>query len=189
MECIIKLNDCEILGSGCEGSVYLTPEGYALKVFTSIKSAESEAEILKKTESSRFFPNLLLKVSNIVIRDCVHGETLYEYLKIKGLSFKTSTEIIDLIEDLKRLKFKRINIRNAHIFIDNNENIMVIDPRKSYDKLTPYPKDIIKVLLKLNLFDDFIKNVVIYKPELLSYWIDGYNYVVNMYRHVLRYKC
>lgn len=189
MEYIINLKDCELLGSGCEGSVYLTPEGYALKVFTSIKSAESEAIILEKTKSSRFFPNLLLKVSNIVIRECVHGETLYEYLDHSGLSFKISTEIIDLIEDLKRLKFKRINIRNAHVFIDDEENIMIIDPRKSYDKCTPYPKDIIKVLLKLNLFDDFIKNVVDYKPELLSYWIDGYNYVVNRYRHVLRYKC
>lgn len=188
MEYIIKLNDCEILGSGCEGSVYLTPEGYALKVFNSIKSAESEANILKNTEDSRFFPKLLLKVSNIVIRECVHGETLYEYLKEHGLSFKVSKELIDLIEDLKILKFKRINIRNAHIFVNNKENIMVIDPRKSYDKVTPYPKDIIKVLLKLNLFDDFIKHVVDYKPELLPYWIDGYNYVVNIYRHVLRYK-
>lgn len=68
-----------------------------------------------------------------------------------------SIEIIELIEDFKRLKFKRINIRNAHIFVNKNEKIQVIDPRKTFIKETPYPKDIISILVKLNLFDDFWK--------------------------------
>ncbi len=65
--------------------------------------------------------------------------------------------LTELLEYLKRLNFKRINIRNAHIFIDKNEKVMVIDPRKAYTKITPYPKDIIKILLKLNLFDTFLQ--------------------------------
>ena len=48
-------------------------------------------------------------------------------------------------------------------------------------------KDIIKILLKLNLFDTFLKNLLSYRPDLIDYWIDGYNFVVNNYRHVLRY--
>ena len=90
-------------------------------------------------------------------------------------------------EDLKRLKFKRLNVRNAHIFIDSNEKIKVIDPRKPYVKNTPYPKDIIKLLLKLKVFDKFLQDLLNYRPDLLDYWIDGYNYVANNYRHVLRY--
>lgn len=188
MNCLIELNDCIFLGAGAEGSVYLTPEGFAIKHFNSITAAKKEVSILDDVKDSSFFPKVLIRVSNIVIREYVKGDNLYEHIQKKGLSYSLSKELIDLIEDLKRLKFKRLNIRNAHIFIDNNEKIMVIDPRKPYTKIMPYPKDIIKILLKLNVFDDFLKNLTSYKPDLLDYWIDGYDFVVHKYRHVLRYK-
>lgn len=188
MNCIIELNDCILLGAGAEGSVYLTPEGFALKRFNTIKAARKEVSILDDVKDSRFFPKVLIRVSNIVIREYVQGENLYEYIQQKGLSYSLSIEIIDLIEDLKRLNFRRLNVRNAHIFINRNEKLMIIDPRKPYTKITPYPKDIIKILLKLNLFDNFLKHLINYNPDLLTYWIDGYNFVVHNYRHVLRYK-
>lgn len=96
------------------------------------------------------------------------------------MSYKLSCEIIDLIEDFKKLHFKRLNIRNAHIFVGENENLMVIDPRKIYSKDTPYPKDIIKILVDLNVFDNFLKYLLDYKPELLSYWTKGYDYFIYM---------
>ena len=187
MNYTIELNDCILLGSGAEGSVFLTPEGFAIKQFNTIKAAKKEVSILDDVKDSPFFPNVLIRVSNIVVREYVQGENLYEYIKKKGLSYSLSKEIIDLLEDLKRLKFKRLNVRNAHIFIDSNEKIKVIDPRKPYVKNTPYPKDIIKLLLKLKVFDKFLQDLLNYRPDLLDYWIDGYNYVANNYRHVLRY--
>lgn len=187
MNNLIELKDCILLGSGAEGSVYLTSEGLALKCFNNIKAAKKEASILDSTKNSRFFPNVIIRISNILVRDYVNGENLSNYLSKNGLSYSLSIELIDLIEDLKILKFRRINIRNAHIFINKNEKLMVIDPRKPYTKIMPYPKDIIKILLKLNLFDTFLKNLLSYRPDLLDYWIDGYNFVVNNYRHVLRY--
>ena len=45
---------------------------------------------------------------------------------------------------------------------------MVIDPRKPYTKVTPYPKDIIKILVKLHLFDKFLKDVLEYKARPTS---------------------
>ena len=172
MNYTIELNDCILLGSGAEGSVFLTPEGFAIKQFNTIKAAKKEVSILDDVKDSPFFPNVLIRVSNIVVREYVQGENLYEYIQKKGLSYSLSKEIIDLLEDLKRLKFKRLNVRNAHIFIDSN---------------TPYPKDIIKLLLKLKVFDKFLQDLLNYRPDLLDYWIDGYNYVANNYRHVLRY--
>ncbi len=101
-------------------------------------------------------------------------------MKKNGTTYKLSCEIIDLIEDFKKMKFKRLNIRNAHIFVDKNENIKVIDPRKIFTKNTPYPKDIIKILVHLNIFDDFLKNVAQYRSDLLQYYVDAYNYYVYM---------
>ena len=179
MECLLEAKDFKLLGSGAEGSVYLTPEGYALKVFKTIKNAKSEDEILKKTADSPFFPKSIVRVSNILIREYVGGVNLMQYISKHGLPYNLSKEIIDLLEDLKRLKFKRLNIRNAHIFVNSKGKIKVIDPRKPYTKVTPYPKDIVKILVKYHVFDKFLRDVLEYKPELLPYWTESYDYLAN----------
>lgn len=179
----LSIQNCKFLGSGAEGSVYLTEEGYALKCFKNITAAKDEEEILRVTKDSVFFPKLILRFSNILIREYVEGENLYEYIKKHQLSYNLSIQIIELIEDLKRLNFKRLNLRNAHIFVNSSEKISVIDPRKPFDKDMPYPKDIIKILVKMNLYDEFLKDVFKYKPELVSYWIEGYNYVPSKIKY------
>lgn len=176
MRYILDVKECKFLGKGKEGAVYLTPERYALKVFYSKKKALDEAKLLEQVKDSRFFPNALFIVNNVILREYVQGDNLYDYIKSNNLSYKLSTEIIDLIEDFKRLKFTRLDIRNAHIFVNENGKIQVIDPRKVFVKNIPFPKEIIKVLVKLNVFDDFLKHLLSYKPYLLNYWINGYNY-------------
>lgn len=179
MRYVLDIKQCTLLGKGKEGAVYLTPEGFALKIFYKKKNAEKEVEILEKVQDSRFFPKVLFIANNMVLREYVEGITLKEYIEKNGLSEKLSREIIDLIEDFKRLKFTRINIRNAHIFVDKNENIKVIDPRKTYEKITPYPKDIIKILSDLNIFEDFLKHLLAYKDDLINYWISAYNFHIR----------
>lgn len=192
MRYILDIKECTLLGKGAEGSVYLTPEGFALKIFSKVKNAKAEAEILEKAKDSRFFPNIIFLADNMMLREYVAGENLYEFINKNGLSYNLSVQIIDLIEDFKRLEFTRINIRNAHIFVNENEEIQIIDPRKTYSKDAPYPRDIISNLVKLNLFDNFLKTLIDYKPKLLRYWIDGYEYFEKMSKKTIRinmYTC
>ena len=189
MRYILDIKECKLLGKGDEGSVYLTPESFALKIFSKEKNAKAEAEILEKAKDSRFFPNVIFLADTMMLREYVVGENLYEFINNNGLSYNLSME---LIEDFKRLQFTRINIRNAHIFVNENEKIQIIDPRKTYSKNTPYPIAIISILVKLNLFDDFLKNLIDYKPELLQFWIDGYEYFKKMSKKTIRinmYAC
>ena len=137
-------------------------------------------EILEKVKNSRFFPNVLFIADKMVLREYISGENLGSYLYKHGLSYNIAVEIIELVEEFKKLNFTRINIRSAHIFIDSNAKLKVIDPRKPYIKNTPYPKDIIHVLVKLELFDDFLKYVAKYNPSLLKYWSLGYDYYIKM---------
>ena len=176
MRYILDIKECEFLGKGHEGAVYLTPEGYALKIFYKKKKALDEVSILELVKKSRFFPKVVFIANNMVLREYVEGVTLKEYISTNGLSYNLSCEIIDLVEDFKKMKFKRINIRNAHIFVDKNEKIKVIDPRKIFTKNTPYPKDIIKILVSLKVFDDFLKTVAEYRPDLLKYYSEAYDY-------------
>lgn len=176
MRYVLDIKKCQFLGKGKEGTVYLTPEGYALKVFFNKNKAECETAILEKVNGSRFFPKVLFIAGNIVLRDYVEGDNLYEYINKNGLSYNLSVELIELIEEFKHLNFKRLDIRNAHIFVNKNEKIQVIDPRKVFVKNIPYPKEIIKILISLNVFDKFLKHLLSYNPKLLKYWIDGYSY-------------
>ncbi|NOW92605.1 MULTISPECIES: serine/threonine protein kinase [Clostridium] len=186
MRYILDIKECEFLGKGKEGAVYLTPEGYALKIFYNKKKAKNEADLLEKVNGSRFFPKVLFIANNMILRDYVEGDNLSSYIKKNGLSYNLSIEIINLIEEFKTLKFTRLDIRDAHIFVNKNEQIQVIDPRKVFVKKTPYPKEIIKVLVKLNVFEDFLKHVLSYKPKLIKYWIDGYNYFRYTSKKVIR---
>lgn len=176
MRYILDIKKCKFLGKGKEGSVYLTPEGYALKIFHNKKKAKDEAKLLENACDSRFFPKVLFISNNIILRDYVDGKVLYAYINENGLCYNLCVEIISLIQEFKRLNFTRINIRGAHIFVNKYGKIQVIDPRKVFEKNTPYPKEIIKLLVKLNVFDEFLKHLLDYKPELLKYWIDGYKY-------------
>ncbi|WP_315067513.1 serine/threonine protein kinase [uncultured Clostridium sp.] len=176
MRYVLDVKECEFLGKGKEGAVYLTPEGYALKIFHNRKKAEKEAYLLEDVKNSRFFPKVMFIANNMILRDYVEGDILSTHIKKNGLSYNLCTEIIDLIEEFKQLKFTRLDIRGAHIFVDKTEKIQVIDPRKVFEKRTPYPKGIIKVLVKLNTFDQFLKYLLEYKPKLLKYWINAYNY-------------
>jgi predicted Ser/Thr protein kinase len=192
MRYVLDIKECEFLGKGTEGSVYLTPEGYALKIFYNKRKAEDEAKLLEVVKDSRFFPKVLFIANNMILRDYVQGDNLYAYIKKNGLSYNLSVEIISLKEEFKRLKFTRLDIRNPHIFVDTNEKIQVIDPRKVFIKKTPYPKEIIKVLVKLDLFDEFLKNLLMYNPQLIKYWVNGYNYFKYTSKKVIRinmYAC
>lgn len=186
MRYILNKKDCKFLGKGKEGEVYLTPEGYALKIFYKKKKAKDEVKLLEIAAKSRFFPNVLFIAHNMILREFVKGINLKEYIDLNGLSPNLSREIIDLVEEFKSLDFMRINIRNAHIFVNDDEKIQVIDPRKVFSKDTPYPKDIVKILVKANVFDNFIKNLLDYKPELLEYWICSYDYYSYHSKKTLR---
>lgn len=60
MRYILDIKECEFLGKGKEGAVYLTPEGYALKIFYNKKKAQNEADLLEKVNGSRFFQKYYL---------------------------------------------------------------------------------------------------------------------------------
>ena len=47
MNYLLEIQNCKLLGSGAEGSVYLTPEGFALKTFKNAKAAKSEEKYLE----------------------------------------------------------------------------------------------------------------------------------------------
>lgn len=170
----VNIKKCKFLGQGCEGRVYLTEDGYALKIFKNNKKSREEYKILKKVEGSDNFPKIIKYSGNCILREYVGGTKLKEYIREKGMSERLALNLIGLIEEFKRLKFKRLDIRGEHIFVQNDESIKVIDPRKSYIKNVAKPRSLIRTLDKCGVLDDFIKVLITYRPKLAVLWQDAF---------------
>lgn len=171
----INIKKCKFLGEGCEGKVYLTPDGYALKIFKSKAKWKGEYDILKKVEGSKYFPKIINSSNICILREYVPGKTIKDYILKNGLSEKLAINLINLIEEFKKLNFKRLDIRGEHIYVQDDESIMVIDPRKSYTKNVSVPISIMKDLEKVGVIDKFVKVLVGKRLDLAYLWVSAIN--------------
>ena len=105
MRYVLDIKKCKFIGKGHEGRVYLTPEGFALKIFYKSKNANDEVEILEKVKNSRFFPNVLFIADKMVLREYISGENLGSYLYKDGGETALKFNLIG--------EFYKINILNS----------------------------------------------------------------------------
>lgn len=178
----IDLSTCKFLGQGANGKVYLLPNGKALKIFFKEENCKHEYEILKSVEGNKHFPKVNEYSSNCMIREYIGGILIENYIRKYGLSVNLSKNLIELIEDFRKLGFTRLDIRCAHIFIQQDVTIKIIDPRKTYSKLVPYPYSILKTLNKLGVLNKFFKtlkntNIKLYEDWSTRYIFDKNNHV------------
>lgn len=170
----ISLKECVFLGKGYEGKVYLTPNGHALKVFRNKSNCAAEYNILKKVEGSKYFPKIIKKTKFCILREYVSGEILKDYIIKNGLSKKLAINLIKLVQEFQRLNFKKLDMRGAHIFVQNDESVKIIDPRKSFKKKVLIPFSLIGTIDKSGALDDFMKILVIKRPDLAILWMDAF---------------
>lgn len=169
---IIKLDECTFLGKGHSGSVYLMNDGRVVKIFKNPEACKEEYYILKKLINGSYYPKPFEFHSHYMIREYINGINIKEYIKQNGISTKLIVEIIDFLCYIKANNFKKIDVRFAHIFLQRNMSIRVIDPRNSYTQKTYYPKHLIGDLVDIDSLDLFWKVLKEYKPDLYKKWYD-----------------
>ncbi|MBE6071521.1 MAG: protein kinase [Clostridium butyricum] len=147
------------LGQGNNGVVYELPEKKAIKVFLTRKVCNDESSILLKTNGSRYFPKIYKNGKLYIVRDMVEGERLDDYIKQNGLSEKLIINIYELLEEFKRLKFKKIDTRCKDIYVSENEEIMIIDPKKAYKRRVDYPRHLMKGLKRIGVLEEFLYGI------------------------------
>jgi len=173
----INLLDCKPLGEGHNGIVYLLPEGKVIKICYEVNSCKKEYDILRKVKRNKYFPRVYGMVGNYMIRDYVDGIPLNKHIKNHGFDRELAVNLIELIEEFKRLDFKKHDIRCKDIMIQTDGRLMVIDPKKFYSKKRDFPKHLSKGLYKLGVLDSFMDIVREEKPQLYRQWhmkVDDY---------------
>lgn len=151
--------EANYLGEGNNGIVYELPNKKAIKIFLKKKVCNDEGSILAKTNGSKYFPRLYKRGKLYVIRDLVEGERLDKHVKENGLSQKLIKNIYELLSEFKRLKFKKLDIRCKDIYVSENDELMIIDPKKAYTRKVDYPRHLMKGLNRIGVLDEFIDEI------------------------------
>ncbi|HDK7176326.1 TPA: protein kinase [Clostridium botulinum] len=149
----------EFLGSGHNGIVYLLPDKKAIKIFKEKKVCKKEREILQKTNTSKYFPKVYDYGDYFILREYIRGERLDHYIKQNGINKRLTHNIIKLIKEFERLKFKKLDIRCKDIYVDKKCKLRIIDPKNNYSKTVIYPRHLMKGLNKLKVLDEFLLQV------------------------------
>lgn len=164
------LRTSEFLGSGHNGIVYKLPNQRVIKIFKDKKVCGKEYSIFLKTRRSKHFPKVYEHGDYFIVRDYASGERLDKYIKKHGISKIISHNIIDLIEEFKRLNFKRLDIRCKDLYLKEDFSITVIDPKNNYSKKVIYPRHLMKGLNNLGVLEEFLSVVKAENFEIYDLW-------------------
>ena len=163
--------EAEFLGQGNNGIVYKVPENKVIKLFYEEKVWYDEAYILTRTKRSAFFPKLYEKGRFYIVREMVEGIQLDKYIKKNGLNFELTKNIYEMLEEFKRLKYKKIDSRCKDIYVSNDLKIKLIDPKKYYRRNIEFPRHLMKGFLKLEVLNDFYIYMKQINEEKTREWI------------------
>lgn len=166
----VDLRDCKLLGEGHNGIIYLLPEKKVIKICKNEKSCRKEYEILKRIRKNRYFPRVYGMMGNYMIRDYVEGLPLNKYIKRYGLDRELAVNLIGLLDEFRKLRFRKLDIRCKDIMVDPDRQLMVIDPKKFYSKNRNFPKHLSKGLYKLGVLDTFMEIIREERPKLYRKW-------------------
>ena len=162
--------DAKLLGEGHNGIVYEVPGNRAIKIFTDKNVCKSEAEILYKVKKSKYFPRIYKNGDYYILRDMVNGKRLDDYIKENGLSQQLIYNLYRLINEFKALKFTKLDARCRDIYVNNNERLMVIDPKQCYRRKVDYPRHLMKGLDGIDVLEEFLRGIYIIDKRRGSEW-------------------
>ncbi|MCS4523042.1 protein kinase [Clostridium botulinum] len=159
----------EFLGSGHNGIVYLLPDKKVIKIFKEKRYVKRKRNFTK-TNNSKYFPKVYDYGEYFILREYIRGERLDHYIKQNGINKRLTHNIIKLIKEFERLKFKKLDIRCKDIYVDKKYKLRIIDPKNNYSKTVVYPRHLMKGLNKLKVLDDFLIHVEKEEPKYYDLW-------------------
>lgn len=166
----IDISSLKFIGQGTQGKVYFLPPNKVIKIFHSMHSCKDQLYILQCAKNSRFFPKVYYHDDFSIVMDFVPGVNLREYLKENKLSKELAFELVELICEFERLGFTRLDMRAPHIFVQADESVIAIDPRKSFQIVQKYPVSMLKTLKKNGALDEFFRLIKYRYNDKYSEW-------------------
>jgi RIO-like serine/threonine protein kinase len=143
------------LGKGNNGVVYRIDDHKIIKIFNDKKVCRTEYIILKSSMGYPSFPKVFDYGDYFIVREFVDGIRLDKYLNHNPLNEKLVRSLVDLIDDFKELGYKKLDIRCKDLYVQDDFSIKVIDPKDNFDREMPFPRHLMKGILKRNSIGEF----------------------------------
>lgn len=166
----LRIDDLALIGEGNQGIVYLIDPSRCIKVYKRSKFLKRELSVLKRAKGEPKFPALYEWGDKYIIREYISGVDLETYLKNNPLTEALSRQLLELYETFKRLRFKRLDTRLAHIIITPNEQLKIIDPTNAMNKKSSYPRKLLAGLDNLGLKKVFLEHTANINSSLYEKW-------------------
>lgn len=164
-----------LIGKGKQGAVFRIAPDKCVKIFADPIKVIKEKEAYKATEGSNIVPKLFEVGENYLVLEYIEGPNLQEYLASEGkLTEDITRKILDLLQEMKRLKFIRVDARLKHIYLTKEGVLKVIDHANSF-KLKERPKRPELLMIRLNrlgLLSEFLEQVKHIDQESYEEWKD-----------------
>lgn len=166
----LNINKLELLGTGTQGKVYRIDHEKCIKIFKSKKQCKEELKTLIIAQGDRHFPVLYHFGDNYIVRECINGIELDEYLINNKLTPELIEKLIELYEAMFKVGYTRLDAAIFHVFITPEGELRLIDTAKAMKKEAHIPDLLISGIeragYKEELFD-FLKNN---RPDLYDVW-------------------
>ena len=160
-----------VVGQGKDGVIYqLTPD-QCVKVFFKEEVYKKELKAIQVGQSSSIIPRLYGYGSNYIVMEYVDGISLAKHLKKNRYITKPLVmQLINLIDELKKLNFSRQDTELRHILMNEQGNLKVIDLKRAFSSNRPIPVKLLTELKKLKLSKKFLSYVKDICPSLYQKW-------------------
>lgn len=179
IENLIKTS--EFLGKGNNGVVYRIDSKTIIKIFNEKKVCIKEHSILEASCSCASFPAVYDHGDFYILREYVDGIRLDKYLDRNPLNRTIVKSIVSLIEDFKRLKYKKLDIRCKDLYVQNDFSLKVIDPKNNYNKEMDFPRHLMKGIYKRDRIGEFFYYLYSIDINLYAEWRKKFkNYLASI---------
>lgn len=161
-----------LIGKGLQGAVFKLSDNQCVKIYSKRKYCSRERNVLEKViKESNIFPEVDEVGENYIIMEYLTGPSLQEHLEDTGVITEPLTnQIIELITELKRCNFPRIDFSLRHTIYDSNDRLKIIDHVNSFRVKRSYPKRLLTDFKQLGLLASFLEHVKNIKPDFYEQW-------------------
>ncbi|MFC0470705.1 serine/threonine protein kinase [Halalkalibacter kiskunsagensis] len=165
-------NNYKLLGLGFQGAVFELSKTKCVKIYPHSYSRNLEEDILKDVQKSEFFPKIYETGNKYIVMENIHGTPLDNYLKnTRELPEWIIYKLLHLLTEMKKFHFTRIDVKLRHVLIlEEEKKVKVIDHVNSRQKVTPYPKNLLKGLEKMGFLATFIQKVKKIDKTIYDEW-------------------
>lgn len=162
-----------LIGMGSQGAVFKLSEKKCVKIYTDPLQAKMETEALIAGQHLSFFPKLYETGSNFVVMEFFNGPTLKEYLRnCTYIPDSITKSLLSILKAMKETNFTMIDAPLRHIFVQENEELKLVDHVNAFKRQHPVPLKLLRDLNIILLKDSFLSRVKIIEPQTYKTWED-----------------